>query len=105
MDFCPTPWVSSVYLEDIWNFAFPDFELRTVFVAEDTLFLDLYCLCTQHPIQTPKNSAHFTVKIFRDEVRRCGKSRDRSQFLLKKIRDRHRFANEDKGSSRVAILD
>ena len=26
-------------------------------------------------------------------------------FLLKKTRDRHRFANEDKGASRIAILD
>ena len=26
-------------------------------------------------------------------------------FLLKKIRDRYRFANDDKGASRVAILD
>ena len=26
-------------------------------------------------------------------------------FLLKKNRDRHRFANEDKGASRITILD
>ena len=26
-------------------------------------------------------------------------------FLLKNTRDRHRFANEDKGASRIAILD
>ena len=26
-------------------------------------------------------------------------------FLLKKTRDRHRFANEDKGASHIAILD